>query len=291
MFKSGLKLRFLGQFAVILLLALAITPFLPPANKACAQNLESNVCDKNIWETMVGRAWMEAQREVEISQSIITRPDSVLELSCFDAWAANAGDLVGKIFSSAESGGSATRTQIVMVTANAMANYLGNARYSTNNLGGGSLAASYAPSATQSFSSCIAQQEVWIAFKCKNMMDLRGVVFDSMRANDPRVDYVGATQNKCPDASSVGASNLLFDHTAVWEKVINSLNTPAHAATISTGDYFDTVQTFSEMTAPTGTCSAPIPTGVMIVRTDGSTTPEMICPNPGCSYSGSACVR
>tara|TARA_R110002095_G_scaffold215136_1_gene208616 strand:- start:3489 stop:4226 length:738 start_codon:yes stop_codon:yes gene_type:complete len=245
---------------------------------------------------MVGRAWMEAQREVEISQSIITRPDSVLELSCFDAWSANAGDVVGKIFSAADSNGSATRTQIELVTSVAMAQYLGNSGFSQNNLGGGTLIDGgltyvYAAGVGQSFSACIAQKNVWVAFKCKNMIDLRGVVFDALRDNDPRLNYVGDTGHSCPDAGPSGATNLLFDHTDVWEKVINSLNTPAHAATVASGDYFDTVQTFSEMTAPTGACSAAIPTGVMIVQTNGNTTPEMICPNPGCSYSGTACVR
>jgi hypothetical protein len=291
MFKSGLKLRFVGQFVFVLMLALAITPFLPPENKACAQNLESNVCDRNIWETMVGRAWMEAQREVEISQSLITRPDSVLELSCFDAWAANAAKNVGKIFSSNDDNGAKTILEIKFVTATAMIDYLASAHFSVNNLGGGSLGEQYTSDAEQNFSACVAQEQVWVAFKCKNMIDLRGVVFDAIRGNDPRLHYVGATQHKCPDAGSIGAGNLLFDHTDVWEKVINSLNTPAHAATIASGDYFDTVQTFSEMTAPTGACSAPIPTGVTIVQTNGTTTPEMICPNPGCSYSGTACVR
>jgi hypothetical protein len=289
MFKSGLKLRLVGQLTCVFMLAFTLTSFLPLANNAYAQNLESNVCDNNIWETMVGRAWMEAQREVEISQSIITRPDSVLELSCFDAWANKAAGVVGAIFSDSENSGSATQTQITTVTQGAMAEYLSGAQISTSNLGGGSLPQQYSTNATQSFSACQAQQSVWTGFKCKNMMDLRAVVFDALKDNDPRLSWVDGGSHRCPDSGAAAAGNILFDHKDVWAKVLNSLNTPAVAA--STANYFDVVTTFSSMTAPTGACSAPIPTGVSIVQTDGSTTPEMICPNPGCSYSGSACVR
>jgi|GEM_PF-1027663 len=291
MFKSGLKLRLVGQLACVFMLAFALTSFLPSANKAYAQNLESNVCDNNIWETMVGRAWMEAQREVEISQSIITRPDSVLELSCFDAWANKAGSVVGKIFSSSEDSGSATQAQIVLVTQESMASYLSGAQISTSNLGGGSLSSNYQTKADQAFSACKAQQTVWTEFKCKNMVDLRGVVFDALKDQDPRLSWVDGGSHRCPDAGAVVGGNVLFDHKDVWTKVLNSLNTPAVAAATPSGDYFDVVTTFSAMTAPTGACSAPIPTGVSIVQTDGNTTPEMICPNPGCSYSGGACVR
>lgn len=291
MFKSVLTFRFVQQVVCVLIVAFAITTLSSPQNKACAQNLESNVCDENIWNTITARAWMEAQREVEISQSIITRPDSVLELSCFDSFADHASKSVGAIFSASESSGGLTQTQVGIAATSAVGQYLAGAGYSDNPLGGGTMAGfNYNPAPGQSFNAqCKKQAEVWINFKCKNMLDLRGVVFDAMKDNDPRTYYVGNSANSCADAGSVGGGNTLFDHKDVWTDALQRLNTPVVAGAIPT--YFDVVETFSAMTAPTGACSAAIPTGVFIVLTDGSTTPEMVCPNPGCSYNNGNCVR
>ncbi|MED5423558.1 MAG: hypothetical protein VX740_08970 [Pseudomonadota bacterium] len=269
-------------------MALAVLPFLPPQHKACAQNLESNVCDPDIWKTMVGRAWIEAQREVEITQSFITQPDSVLELSCFDAFAHHSAGIVGSIFSDSDNNGALLKTQVGNAAIGAAAAYLAAAAYTQNPLGGGTMSGyDYNMKTDAQFSAqCNQQMFVWINFKCKNMVDLNGVVFDQMKDNDPRAYYNGSNPQSCAD---VGGGSDLFDAAATWESVLNSLNTPAVAQ--ANPNYFDVVQTFSSMTAPTGACSPPIPTGVQIVQADGSTTAEMVCPNPGCSFNGASCAR
>jgi hypothetical protein len=52
----------------------------------------------------------------------------------------------------------------------------------------------------------------------------------------------------------------------------------------------DNVQTYFNLILPTTCSPTPIQTGVTIYRnTTGSTTTDAICPNPGCSYTGSTC--
>lgn len=45
-----------------------------------------NTCDPEFWDVLKDRAWMEAQREVTQNQNLIPRPDSVLEMTCFDSF-------------------------------------------------------------------------------------------------------------------------------------------------------------------------------------------------------------
>ncbi|PCI56977.1 MAG: hypothetical protein COB36_01530 [Alphaproteobacteria bacterium] len=45
-----------------------------------------NTCDPEFWDVLKDRAWMEAQREVTQNQNLFPRPDSVLEMTCFDSF-------------------------------------------------------------------------------------------------------------------------------------------------------------------------------------------------------------
>ncbi|MGH1377552.1 MAG: hypothetical protein ACRBB3_01905 [Alphaproteobacteria bacterium] len=47
---------------------------------------ERNTCDPEFWDVLKDRAWMEAQRELTQNQNLIPRPDSVLEMTCFDSF-------------------------------------------------------------------------------------------------------------------------------------------------------------------------------------------------------------
>ena len=296
MFKDVSKFRFIPQAICVVILALAITPFIPPHKQACAQNLESAVCDPEIWDTIVQRSWIEAQREIEINQSIITRPDSVLELSCFDSFAMHNAKIVGSIFSDSSGGGALLETQVSSSAISAVTSDLGAAGYSANPLAGGVYKdaggsyVNYTPSATVDFNGqCANQKQIWDSFKCRNAVDMRGVVFDAMKDNDPRLVFAGNSANTCADVATTGG---LVDAAPVWTNALQRLNTPGLLASGAVNaTYFDLVTTFSDMTAPTGACSAPITTGVQIVLSDGSTVAERVCPNPGCSYDGTNCVR
>ncbi len=41
-------------------------------------------CDPEFYDVMAARSWLEGQREVEVAERLILKPDSVLEYSCFD---------------------------------------------------------------------------------------------------------------------------------------------------------------------------------------------------------------
>ena len=46
---------------------------------------ESAACDADFMNQIYARAFIESDREVAVAQQYVSRPDSVLELSCFDA--------------------------------------------------------------------------------------------------------------------------------------------------------------------------------------------------------------
>lgn len=58
----------------------------------------SSVCDGNFMNQIYSNAFMNASREVIMSEQIIHKPDSVLEYTCFDEWVNVAREEVGKIF-------------------------------------------------------------------------------------------------------------------------------------------------------------------------------------------------
>jgi hypothetical protein len=57
------------------------------------------VCEPQFLQTLNQRAWMEAQREVQLNNAIITKPTSVLSLSCFDSAKTKMSDGNGTTFS------------------------------------------------------------------------------------------------------------------------------------------------------------------------------------------------
>lgn len=307
MIKASLFSNIYFNIASLVLVAITGTVLLSSPQKACAgatASLESAVCDPDIWRTMAHRAWIEAQREVEINQSIITRPDSVFELSCFDAFIAHSSKSAGAIFSGREDPagangqGDITATTVNGVVTAAVGQYLSLAGFSATDMGGGTitgLSYSFEPynngSGPSFASQCSKQAQVWAAFKCKNVGDLNALIFNHISQNDPRKVYSsggGGSFHSCADVPSGGAQ--LYDSATVWANALSMLHSPTVAGTIAT--YFDPVETFSDMTSPTGACAGPIATGVQIVQSDGSTTAELICPNPGCAFDGtSACVR
>lgn len=44
----------------------------------------SPACDPEFYDVLAARSWLEGQREVEVAERLILKPDSVLEYSCFD---------------------------------------------------------------------------------------------------------------------------------------------------------------------------------------------------------------
>lgn len=59
----------------------------------------SGACDGNFMNQITSRAFMQASRETVMSAQIITKPDSVLEYTCFDQYIAKTAHQAGPIFS------------------------------------------------------------------------------------------------------------------------------------------------------------------------------------------------
>ncbi len=62
----------------------------------------SGTCDANFMNQIYSRAFMEANREIIMSEQIIHKPDSVLEYTCFDQFVSMAAHNAGPIFSESD---------------------------------------------------------------------------------------------------------------------------------------------------------------------------------------------
>jgi len=84
------------SFKKLLVCALAV--FVSSA--VSAQSLP-DTCDGDFYEVMRAQSWMEAKREMEIAQTLILKPDSVLEYSCFNNQLKALGDVSKDMFGNA----------------------------------------------------------------------------------------------------------------------------------------------------------------------------------------------
>jgi len=76
----------------------------PNANTSSAYNgnkdgTGTTACDGNFMNQIYARAFLEAQREVMLSEQIIHKPDSVLEYTCFDQYVGLAANYIDPLFS------------------------------------------------------------------------------------------------------------------------------------------------------------------------------------------------
>lgn len=63
-----------------------------------ADKSSSDACDADFMNQIYARAFLEASRETIMSQTIIRKPDSVLELSCFDQAVKDSAEIAGALF-------------------------------------------------------------------------------------------------------------------------------------------------------------------------------------------------
>ena len=65
-----------------------------------AAKTSSDACDADFMNQIYGRAYLEAEREIVMSQIALRKPDSVMEYTCFDQHAGLAGQYAAPLFSS-----------------------------------------------------------------------------------------------------------------------------------------------------------------------------------------------
>jgi hypothetical protein len=271
-------------------------------------------CDPQFMQAMSARAWLEAQREITQNQNLISKPDSVLEYSCFVGFLnrAAANFEIGGLnrqFSETDAwttaGFSDTSTDDALnnVVASALINYLeGNFPDPQPYLGGRIDMDPVRPGANPVNGgeyNCTVMAEVWEKARCQNFAadrpDLDGFHdFFWYVNNDPRDLPHGL------GACTADAATRTALITKYAENLDEAFNRKQDNFVIPDGEdnppdatpyTIDDVQSYFDLILP-GACAnagAYIPTGVTIRRGGAAGTPDGVCPNPGCSLVGGTC--
>lgn len=204
-------------------------------------------CDPEFRKSLEYRGWQELQREIQVNEKYILKPDSVFALSCFG----DAVNRVPSIFSQAPNTSAVT---------NAMSSYGSNFGHGffTNGSGG---------SQNVMDTSCGRMQGLWnnAAGACRNFP---ATIYASLKiGDDPRSGMscgAASWSTASGHLNNVGGMPLTDGTTFDTVKLF-----------LSTTDPLSTL-------GGSGRCSAGIPTGVKIGAGSGSTIEEVVCGNPGC---------
>ena len=252
------KLLFLFVFCCVFGAASVDAAWVPQAQPPAATAVDPGGCDPEFMGVMESRAWLEGQREVEIAERLILKPDSVLEYSCFDT-------RINEM---------ASNSVFQDSVSTALGNIVGTpaATYINTNFGHGFAGGTYSGAAPP---ACGAMNAVWSFLKCQDFDIGMFLTFQELAASggDPRDVPV-----PCPNA---GARSTL------WNNMITAANPPP-ATPAAVGGMDDTV-TFNPMVMG-GACSGgAIETGVIVQRPGGDIS-DAVCATPGCYYNGSGCT-
>lgn len=208
-------------------------------------------CDPKFMERMKERAWMEAQREIMIAQSVIAKPDSVFALGCFGEWWDVFQDEDVLAYGKGPSG----------AIKGFVTGFLGASF--NHNFGGGHTSIDDQPKAD----NCGVIAQIWQHAKCANLSTGQMLTLSDLAGGaEPRQFAMSACPaNTVKDLYKTPVENLV----AVGLKDVK----------------FDAMNLFIPITAPLSQtdpnnpkCSAGIPTGIQVNGKD-----EIVCPNPGCS--------
>jgi hypothetical protein len=234
-------------------------------------------CDPDYWTALKGKAWMEAQREIEQNQNLIYKADSVLEYTCFDKFLNVLALRAPAMFSESGAWGAVTpkpnmTAALEGLVGTAAQEYV-NQNFSHDFLGGrtGTPTYSLAGVAAGDY-SCDIMARVWEAAKCMNFVD---------KTHDDFFDltkYDGWDARELPNAC---AADPRWANQSAAASNTGAGGVPTYKA--------ETYNTYSAFFTTTPSCSAPkIPTGIKVNRPPIGPYDEYICINAGCAYSWSS---
>lgn len=232
-------------------LGFLIIPFLCAPTMVYAQ---SAACDPEFEKTIEANAWMEAQREIEVAERLILKPDSVLEYTCFgtqvDALAANGR--FGLDLSGALNG----------VVKASLTEYDKNGfQYK------------YAGGTHKDSGTCISMAKIWEFLKCVDFDEELFLTFDELAKDDIRT-----VPMKCTN---------IAERNKKWAEMVALADTPPAAPPEKGG--VEKVETFNDKfyfgAATSCASSQEILTGVK-VKGAGD---DAVCTVPGCYYDGTGC--
>jgi hypothetical protein len=155
--KSGLNGYERGVLTVrrFLLWALVLAGGMAVPLYAGAQttDTEGPGCDPGFRKAMSAAAWMTGQREVEVAEKLLLKPDSVMQYTCFSS-----------LSSSYDHG----------TVQGPLSNYI-SSNFAKGSLGGGAL--------------CVGMATIWKTVKCTNFDINDFMSYAEMAAADPRTTY------------------------------------------------------------------------------------------------------
>lgn len=257
-------------------------------------------CDASYYESLEARAWLEAQREITQNQNLISKPDSVLEYTCFDKHLGALAQNAPAMFSeSTRWGGSPVgdmETSLNNLPGKAFSDY-DSANFDHNLLGG--RVTNWSPvntpseadgtaynadtSITAGTYSCDIMQAVWMKAKCMNFID--------SPSNDgffTFAEYASSSDDKRAFPDSCGGG-------VPWDDNIRK----ADGSSLWQADTVDTY--LNKIFLPNGCGSGPtsrINTGLLVKDEKANVSEyfEHVCVVPGCYWqpsgrSAGSCTR
>lgn len=302
--------------AILILLASAVMT----ASGAFAQTQSDSVaptCDIAVQSQMKQQAWLEGQREMEIAQRLILKPDSVLEYSCFkneaNHWGSTAGTFSGSLSNAVNN-----------LVLNALSAYLTNfghlflggtykqeyvcQQYSSRDdciAGQGSGNTSVCDQCNGSFgtgggtasgsgssSTCSPQQMVWFLAKCTNV-DWQKDSSGDLSYQFPLTKLVNKDIRDMPQTCPADPKNarnqllntVLPDLAEFPDATKNpplGVDNASRITGTSSGKLYKTLLE---------SCGQPVKTGfkVMPLKVGGQVYDDAVCITPGCSYVNGSC--
>lgn len=288
-------------FSLFFLMALGT--FIVLTSSARANEHWSGACDHDYWDSLTRKAWQEAQREVEANALYIWKPDSVLELTCFDGMGDHAAQYIGELFSDIDRE-DALGDALTDAVGASLETYTTSAGFAFPFAGGrgdgGSTISSGASTSglgdyevdddmhNGSYPDCENMYRLWMFAMCQNQMRKEHFMtfLDLAVSHDYDLrDYPEECDAADPDTVSM------------WEED-NELTFTMTARDEYGDEFFDPIINFYEVTEPVGSpffdgCDkGEIETGVEVISPDG-VYDELFCANPGChpADGGGSCTE
>lgn len=274
------------------------------------------VCDVKFMQSLQQKGHAEAMREVQVNETVITKPDSILALSCFDEHINQIaqGD---SIFSRKYSGGPALDGDINTTIGSAFTTFISD-NFQADippNVGAGTSFSS----SSGGYGACDRIKQIWTAVKCSVVDYNHFVSLDDFRARAAAGTDTASSSNF--DCSRTGTLDPLYSTGVVAALELNTTRTNRNSGAPAGYEYFDIVRPnycatdpkdgpapltntkVCTLTVSGGTggtdqyCSdmPAIPTGAVISYTappSGITAGDQVwafqCLNPGCYFDPAA---
>lgn len=280
-----------------------------------------NTCDPEYMKVLENKAWMAAQRQITQNNNLIARPDSILALSCFDAWTMHLwyfgeGNFPGN---PVESGGYWVHGDLAAVVLIAEGNtladlltrlllgglsstYMGN--FPERMIGDRAKDQAAVPAYSRidsalegavsaaSFGGCQRMNDVWNRAKCYDFATESPVYKTNHSGPNHDGFYLEDTDNP------------LYEHYVNHSDFRTEANQCPILAPIGGYDWptafdaaypepgaagaMDAYEHFLGMVTGT-TCAPPIKTGFIVVKGAHIYT-DAVCPNPGCIFTAPGSV-